>query len=576
MDMAQLERRTSIYWIALGCVALLCCVLAFLQYRWIGEISRAEQDRLRNGLRIALARISEEFNSGIESACAALQPANPEIENLGRERAYSARFAVWHKSAKYRNLFSAIGLAIPVENDISLKILDMSTGDFHPAPWPEGWRELQEQLRARLRGGRPDPFALDSSTVLEIPRFGPPPPFPGDHRMREQDWLVVELNLDTIRDEVLPNLLTAYLGPQGYRAEVFVRRDPSNVIYRSEPENPQRIGNRADGSIGLFGIRFPEFGRRPPEQREANRRPPFGPPAPGGIGRWELVAQSQAGSLGALVEQTRRRNVAISAVILLLLMTTVVLLARFSRQAHRLANLQMNFVAGVSHELRTPLTVIRTAAFNLKGAVARNPAQVERYGGLIQEESEKLTAIVEQVLRFASARAGWVIGDKVPIAVASLIENVLRSRRHLLENSGFAVEQAIEPNVPPILADESALKQALQNLVDNAIKYGARLIRISAQKAGDGVQISIADHGPGIPADEQPFVFDPFFRGQRAINDQIHGTGLGLHLVKQIVEAHGGSIRLHSGPHTGAEFIIYVPAAPQEVSNDVTHSTHRG
>jgi signal transduction histidine kinase len=570
MDMTQLERRTSVYWIALSCVAVLCCVLAVLQYRWIGEISRAEQDRLRAGLQSALARLSEGFNSGIEAACAALQPSNPEVDELGRDRAYSARFAAWRASAKYPNLFSAIGIAVPIDGDVLLKTLDMSAGRFDSAPWPPAWQALREQLLARVRGGHPNPSALDGSTVFEIPRFGPPP-------QREQDWLVVELNLDVIGNEVLPSLLTAYLGLQAYGVEVFVRTDPSKVIYRSNPENARRIGREADGSVRLFGIRHPEIARLSAGEREANRRPPFAPPAPGGGGRWELVAQSQAGSLGALVERTRRRNLVISGVILLLLMTTVVLLARFSRQAHRLAHLQMNFVAGVSHELRTPLTVIRTAAFNLKGSVARNPAQVERYGGLIQEESEKLTAIVEQVLHFASVRAGRVIGNRAPVAVQSLIDNVLRSRRHVLDNSGLAVERAIEPNLSAILADEAALQQALQNLLDNAVKYGAHLIHISAEKVANGaVQISISDRGPGIPADEQPYVFDPFFRGRRAINDQIHGTGLGLHLVKQIVEAHGGSIRVHSNAPIGAEFILSIPAAPQELPNDVTHSTHRG
>src|SRR5688572_29507969 len=102
-------------------------------------------------------------------------------------------------------------------------------------------------------------------------------------------------------------------------------------------------------------------------------------------------------------------------------------LVRFSRQAQKLAELQMNFVAGVSHELRTPLTVIRTAAFNLKGRVADNPAQVERYGNLIQEESEKLTSLVEQVLRFASTQSGRVIWKRQPVGIESLIDAGLRS-----------------------------------------------------------------------------------------------------------------------------------------------------
>jgi hypothetical protein len=319
--MKQRERRTFLYWIALGCVASLCCVLAILQYRWIGEISRAEQERLRASLQGALARLSDDFNSGIEAACIALQPSGGEVDEFGREQAYAARFASWRDSAKYRNLFSAIAIAIPGDGEVSLKTLNMSTGRFAPSAWPQAWQALHEQLLERVRGGHPDPFALDSSNLLEIPRFGPSMRFPGEQRPGEQDWLVVELNLDTVRGEILPNLLASYLGPMGYRAEVFVRADPSKTIYRSKPEDLRRIGQNADGSVRLFGVRYPEMSRRSEGRREPNRRPPFAPLPPEGAGRWQLVAQSEAGSLGALVERTRRGNLALSAVILLLLMT---------------------------------------------------------------------------------------------------------------------------------------------------------------------------------------------------------------------------------------------------------------
>src|SRR6202035_4412410 len=123
-----------------------------------------------------------------------------------------------------------------------------------------------------------------------------------------------------------------------------------------------------------------------------------------------------------IVARARLRNMAVSAAILLLILATVTWLVRISRQAQQLADLQMNFVAGVSHELRTPLTVIRTAAFNLRGKLAARPDQVERYGALIQAESEKLTTLVEQVLDFASARAGHAIRAREPVAVETLIE----------------------------------------------------------------------------------------------------------------------------------------------------------
>jgi signal transduction histidine kinase len=284
---------------------------------------------------------------------------------------------------------------------------------------------------------------------------------------------------------------------------------------------------------------------------------------------WSLLVRHKAGSLEALVERARVRNLAISGGLLLLIVATVAMLVRFSRQAQRLAELQMSFVAGVSHELRTPLTVIRTAAFNLRGKLSQQPGQVERYGTLIQGESEKLTALVEQVLDFAKAEAGAAIRQREPAAVAELIEQSVQSSQALAEKAGVVVEKQIAPGLPRILADETAMRHALQNLIDNALKYGAggsSWVGISARAVGDGagqaVEITVTDRGRGIPRDEQKHIFDPFFRGRGAVEDQIHGTGLGLDIVKRTVEAHGGSVRVRSTPGKITEFTLRIPAAP--------------
>ncbi len=120
-----------------------------------------------------------------------------------------------------------------------------------------------------------------------------------------------------------------------------------------------------------------------------------------------------------------------------------------------------------------------------------------------------------------------------------------------------------------VMGDPMALKQALQNLLHNAAKYGAgdsHWVGLSASRTGGdvkpSVEIRVADRGPGIPADEQAHIFEPFFRGRRALQDQIHGTGLGLNLAKKIVEAHGGSIQVKSAAAKGTEFIVHLPAAP--------------
>ncbi len=120
-----------------------------------------------------------------------------------------------------------------------------------------------------------------------------------------------------------------------------------------------------------------------------------------------------------------------------------------------------------------------------------------------------------------------------------------------------------------ILADELALTHALENLIDNAAKHGGHpepWIGVSARDVEDRgktfVEISVVDHGLGIPREEQSSIFEPFYRGRRAMEDQVRGTGLGLDLVKKIAEAHGGSIRVISEPLKRTEFILRLPAAP--------------
>jgi signal transduction histidine kinase len=586
------RRRGALSWVVLSTLLALCGVLGILQYRWIGQVSRAERDRLKGSLQSSLSRLAQDFNSEIASYCRTLLPgaAGSDAE---AEAEVAARCELWRKSNQPA-LFHRIGIAAAGEHGAELRLLNIETGKFESATWPDRWTRIRERLEARIS---PEPWRDrrrlnslpdDMPALLELPLFsgaGLPPgvaPFgmrgPGSPpRMfgrTESRWLLIELDLRPIRETILPELIRRHLGSGGasdYQVEVVRRGDPSDVIYRSDPDQTKPIAAGADASASLLDLRADAVLRRrafgPGPERAAGPQPgrPPGPDA----GRWQIAVRHRAGSLDIAVARTRWRNLAVTGGILLLMIASVLALTHFTRRAQKLAELQMEIVAGVSHELRTPLTVIHTAAYNLRGKVAANAGQVERYGELIQQESARLKTLVEQVLQFASASAGRVIQRPEPLSVDSVIRETLESTAAILD--GNVVETHIEEHLPAIRGDRTALKQALQNLLGNAAKYGTAGsnwigVYASAVDGGKGpsVEIRVADRGPGIPEKEQQHIFEPFFRGRRAIREQLHGTGLGLTLVKRIVEAHGGSIRVKSGPAIGTEFIVTIPAAPAE------------
>ena len=600
-------------WLFVALLALLCTILAVLQYRWIGEISVAERERMKTGLDTGLQRLARDFNSDISSSINAMLPRSEDMDDefeTSVEEAYAARHTEWRESTRHPALFRAIGIATrePTgESDYTLKLFDPDKKTYAPAPWPANWTQAREALARRQQnsGGRPGPpgfgpgfgppaWNTATGSVLMVPRFVRPEPDapPAQRRPRDLDWLLAELNLDYLRATLLPELVDRHLGIGQYEAEVSTRGDRAGFLFGTEAA--PRIGTASDGSIGLLDL-APDliagrFGQRPPRRgdglRDERGRGKKGPPrgnllmaADPQRGRWTLAVRNKAGSLDQIIARARWRNLGISLALLALVVATAAALIRFSRQAERLAQLQMDFVAGISHELRTPITVIRMAAFNLKGKIAQNPPQVERYGTLIQQESERLTAIVEQVLRFASIESGKATHQQEPVSIDDLIAHSVEACRSVIEHARCQVEQQVEPGLPLVLGDSVALQHALQNLITNAIKYGTETSNwigvaaaaVTAEK-GPAIEIRVTDRGPGIPAEEQPHLFDPFFRGRRAMQDQIHGTGLGLNLVKKIVVAHGGTIAVRSAPQKGTEFVIRIPVAPAEYQDEFAHS----
>jgi signal transduction histidine kinase len=295
-------------------------------------------------------------------------------------------------------------------------------------------------------------------------------------------------------------------------------------------------------------------------------------PAP----HWRLLVKHPSGSLEQAVNAARRRNLIVSTSILGVLGLSVGFLVVSTRRAQDLARQQLEFVATVSHELRTPLAVIRSAADNLADGVVNDEARIRQYGQLVRSEGLRLTDLVEQILEFAGLQSGQRTMTARPVAMSVLLREVAAAAEPIARPDGIAIELDVADNLPLVTGDEAALRRVFQNLIGNAMKYGAggRWIGVRASLAGGHLDVSVTDRGMGIPAAEQAKIFDPFYRAPDVVAAQIQGAGLGLSLVKRIVEAHSGQITLKSAPGEGSTFTVSLPILKGDLAEEHDEVTH--
>ena len=280
---------------------------------------------------------------------------------------------------------------------------------------------------------------------------------------------------------------------------------------------------------------------------------------------WELWLSFREGSLDEFVNKTRNRNLGISFGILFILGISVVLIVVFSQRSRDLAEQQMLFVAGVSHELRTPITVIRSAAENLSEGVVQSEERKKQYASLMLKEGRRLSDMVDQIMEFSGIQTGKRVYHFTQVNLDELFTSVKEESRHLLEEKEMYLEYSINTKEKAIYADPDALFLCISNLISNAIKFSGTskkvLLKVDDEflKGDKALRIQVQDFGLGIPEKEQSDVFKPFFRGEKPVNDQVKGNGIGLSLVEKVVEAHRGGITLKSKEGQGSVFSVILP-----------------
>lgn len=577
--------------------------LAVLQYAWVGQLSEAERDRMQRNLRHAAAQFREAFDGEIARAWLGLHADAAMVRDEDWER-YAERYAAWASTAPHPAIVANVFLVDADRGGLRLRRWNQAGRVFETSAWTGALARtrlrFEEQLRRHREAGPPVPPMFGSNheslligpvVSLRVRETHEPPHGPV---VNVFGCTVIELNMPFIRTQLLPALAQRHFPAtdgQGYRVAVVEAAPPGQAIYRSAPDAPTDPA-RADVAEAIFGaqsdpVMFLARGSLQYRHAPAPSAGTAGPPGPetrnvvvsvirersegamratlldGAGGRWRLLVQHERGSLEAAVTGLRQRNLLISFGILLLMGVSIGLLAVSSRRAQRLAQQQMEFVAGVSHELRTPVAVIRSAAENLSQGVVGDPDRVRRYGDAIQREARRLGETVERVLQFAGIESGRQPGA-TPVDVAAVVEGAIEGA---VAGEQASIERRIPPDLPAVLGDGLALRSAVQNVIENALKYGGpdRWVGVQVEAVTRGhareVRIRVEDRGRGIATHDLPHIFEPFYRGTDAIVRQVPGNGLGLALVRRIVEAHRGRLSVETREGGGCAFTITLPGA---------------
>lgn len=581
-----------------------------LQYTWLAQASVAEREQLQKRVETDTKAFADEFNREIQGAFLSFQ-VDAAVITTGDNAAFNERFDYWKGQTKYPELIKQI-VYIP-KTRTELLAYSTDKGVFETTPSSPELDAIRAELSNGLRRS-----VIEQHLALAMPLL------PNDHlgqrvmirtrtpQLEEKitmpepvGHLVVLLNRQTIIQKMLPDISAKYFGGGDLRAAVNDREGnlifgdggnsstpdasfalldvtPDSMIFFTNrdvalPRAPataketvvldqrieSRIFTREDGANTANGKEFTIKLQGDP--KSVTHRTVVASTSANGD-PWKLNVTHSAGSVGQFITNEHRKSMAIGIGLYLLLVGGIAAIVLSAMRSRKFAQRQIDFVSSVSHEFRTPLAVIYSAGENLADGVANDEKQITRYGELIKGEGRKLSTMVEQILEFAGASSGKKKYKFEPADAGSIVNEAIAATHTLLNDAGFTTEIEIADGLPQINADTEALSSAIQNLLQNSVKYSGdrRAIRVAATNGNSKVKISVEDNGIGIAGKDLRQLFEPFYRSKEVVDAQIHGNGLGLALVKEIAEAHGGTVRAESELGKGSNFTIEIPTTEKK------------
>lgn len=600
----RMKRQFTIYISVLAVAAVLSGGF-YAYYDLQKKVSEASRERMQRRVASETTRFAEDFNREIQAAYFNFPTDRRSWEQQDWSE-FNARYDHWRAQAAHPGLIRDF-IFFQKQSEAGMLRYDSEARRFAEVEPDEDLR----WLRSRIENSPEDARIFEDVFALVLPVFAQPVRsetlvFKSDANTssvklktpERYGSLVVRLDEKVIREQVFPELVNKYFPEGDFHLSVSGAEDrvifrtgservtpdfsaslldlaPDNFVFFSNRElMPMAVRQVRPGMVVDHHIETRSFTRTStgPEGMQSGSvkievqdgsRPgtsvfstSIGSPKP-----WKLEVQHTAGSIDQFVRSERDQGLFIGAVVYLSLLGGIMAIIFSSVRAQRFAQRQIEFVSSVSHEFRTPLAVIYSAGENLADGVAKDRDQITRYGDLIKNEGRKLSGMVEQILEFAGARSGQRKFAFAPADLSAIAKEAVEQCSALLEDEGFQVETDLPDDLPQIRADADALSSAIQNLIRNAIKYsnGNRWIRVAVKNGSTTIKLQVEDKGIGISKSEIGQIFEPFYRSKAVVDSQIHGSGLGLALVRQIAEAHGGRVTAESEPGAGSLFTIEIP-----------------
>lgn len=291
---------------------------------------------------------------------------------------------------------------------------------------------------------------------------------------------------------------------------------------------------------------------------------------------WQIRTGYGDETIAAIARARTAPQIGLMAILAAVMALGVFLVARAAAREVRLAELKSSFVSSVSHDLKTPLALIQLFAETLELGRLRHNDRTQEYYRIINSEARKLTRLINNILDFSKTEAGLRRYKMERLDLAAITRRVLTSLEGQFQQNQFTVTTRLPETLPPVLGDEEAVGQALENLLSNAMKYSQaqREIEVDGGQADRYAYVSVKDRGIGIPPRLRRRIFRKFYRIELDDGCGPQGCGLGLAIVDHVMRAHGGFVQVDSVPGQGSTFSLHFPIGA-EADVDETDSGDR-